>query len=242
MIEWEPQDEDIEWTRSVIESMEINQDWMEGEMAFRKTGDTTLTLLTRTERAEGPAQRVKVVLEDYLDWVVDDSEVKVIPDDPAMAAQMMQQQAESWTCPECDEQRVVNMNLGKVEWKTEGQTYYIDETGERQPLDRWVVAVRCDCGKPVHLSPDDYFLVAGELNFYTWYIDIASNDTLFDGMTHHQIARVLNSEQIVNLVDSGDLEGLETAHLGTTYQNKTVPPHMRGTFCHIFEMAMDEEE
>ena len=105
-----------------------------------------------------------------------------------------------------------------------------------------VVAVRCDCGKPVHLSPDDYFLVAGELNFYTWYIDIASNDTLSDGMTHHQIARVLNSEQIVSLVDSGGLEGLETTHLGTTYQNKTVPPHMRGTFCDIFEVAMDEEE
>ena len=231
MIEWEPQDEDIEWTRSVVESMEINQDWMEGEMAFRKTGDTTLALLTRTERAEGPAQRVKVVLEDHLGWVVDDSEVKVIPDDPAMAAQMMQQQAESWACPECDGQLVVNMDLDCVDWQIQGQTYYIDEVGERQPLDRWVVAVNCDCGKPVHLSPDDYFLVAGELNFYTWYIDLESE----------RMARVLSPEQIVSLVDSGDLERLETTHLGTIYQDKTVPPHMRGTFCHIFERGYEEE-
>jgi len=49
---WEPTEEDLEWTRGVVESLEMGQDWMEGEMAFRKTGDATLTLLTRTERAE----------------------------------------------------------------------------------------------------------------------------------------------------------------------------------------------
>tara|TARA_A100000172_G_scaffold32076_1_gene19191 strand:+ start:3673 stop:4386 length:714 start_codon:yes stop_codon:yes gene_type:complete len=233
---WKPNEEELEWTRNIVESMEINQDWMEGEMAFRKTGDATLALLTRTERAEGPAQRVAIVLNE-LGWDLDESEVKVIPDDPALAAEMMQQQAESWTCPSCDE-RIVNMDLEKAFWEVQGSTYYVDENGERQPMDRWVVTLECTEGEtgscPVHLSPDDYFLVAGEVNFYTWWF--------FDADGESWKARIMPPETIVECVDSGTLESLNVKHLGTTFQGNTVPPHMRGTFCLMVKAPIEEEE
>lgn len=232
MNEWKPNEEELEWTRNIIESMEINQDWMEGEMAFRRTGDATLALLTRTERAEGPVQRVAIVL-DELGWGLDESEVKIIPDDPALAAEMMQQQAESWTCPSC-EKPIVNMDLEKVFWEVQGSTYYVDEHGERQPMDRWVVSVNCPCGSPVHLSPDDYFLVAGEINFYTWcFVD--ENDETWK-------ARIMPPETIVECVDSETLDSLNVKHLGTTFSDNTVPPHMRGTFCLLVKDPIEEEE
>ena len=60
-MDWEPREQDIEWPKNVLDSLEVNQDWMEGEMAFRRTGDATLALLTRTERAEDAVDRVKQV-------------------------------------------------------------------------------------------------------------------------------------------------------------------------------------
>lgn len=228
-MEWTPQPQDLEWTKNIIESMELNQDWMEGEMAFRRTGEKTLSLLTRTQRAEGPAERVKIVLEE-LEWTLDESQAKIIPDDPMLAAEMMQQQAESWTCPECNEQRVVNMPLENAMWKIEGQTYYVNEEGDREGLNRWVVGIDCQCGNEVHLSPDDYFLVAGELNFYTW---IHPN--------RQMRFMVLSPELIVEAVDSETLEQMNTCHLGSTYHDAPVPPHMRGTFC-LRKTVTEEEE
>tara|TARA_R100000152_G_C6754047_1_gene177774 strand:+ start:329 stop:1045 length:717 start_codon:yes stop_codon:yes gene_type:complete len=233
-MDWEPREQDIEWTKNVLDNLEINQDWMEGEMAFRRTGESTLALLTRTERAEGAAGRVKQVL-DALDWELDEEHLKVIPDDPMAAAEMMQQQAESWVCPSCNDTRVVNMNLENSVWSVEGQTNYVDEEGNSLAHDRWVVGIACQCGETVHLSPDDYYLVAGEVNFYTWnFIDS-------DGVI--QSARVLAPEQIIECVDSNTITSLRAQHLGTTFQGNTVPPHMRGTFCVFVEgMALGEEE
>jgi len=232
-MEWEPTEEDLEWTKSILTTLEMNQDWMEGEMAFRRTGENTLALLTRTERAAEPAERVKIVLAE-LDWELDEEHVQVIPDDPQAAAEMMQQSAESWTCPECNEHRVVNMDLEDVSWQVKGDTNYVDDEGNMQTYDRWVVTILCECGEPVYLTPDDYYLVAGEFNFYTWrFVDR-------EGVAW--IARVMNPEQVVESIDSGFLEQLNARHLGTTFQGDTVPPHMRGTFCILIQVAALEEE
>jgi len=232
-MEWEPKETDISWTKKILDGLEINQDWMEGEMAFRRIGESTLALLSRTERAAEPAERVKIVL-NKLNWDLDEEHVTVIPDDPQAAAEMMQKTAESWTCPECNEHLVVNMNLGRAVWEVKGDTNYVDDEGNKQSYDRWVVTVLCECGKPVYLTPDDYYLVAGEVNFYTWsFVDE-------DGATW--IARVMDPEQIVESVDSGFLEQLNAQHLGTTFQGHSIPPHMRGTFCILIQAATLEEE
>ena len=232
-MDWEPEEEDIKWTKNVLDNLEINQDWMEGEMAFRRTGDATLALLTRTERSEAAAGRVKQVL-DILDWDLDDSEVKVIPDDPVAAAEMMQRQAESWICPACDETRVVNMDLQSSAWSVQGNSNYVDEEGKTHAQARWVVGVLCNCGETVHLTPDDYYLVAGEVNFYTWnFIDS-------EGVINS--ARVLAPEQIIECVDSGTITALRAQHLGSEFQGNVVPPHMRGTFCVFVEASIEGEE
>tara|TARA_Y100000004_G_C8955686_1_gene430679 strand:+ start:376 stop:1074 length:699 start_codon:yes stop_codon:yes gene_type:complete len=229
---WTPTEDDIEWTKNILDSLEMNQDWMEGEMAFRRTGENTLTLLTRTERAESAVDRVKQVL-DILEWQVTDEDAKIIPDDPMAAAEAMQREAESWACPDCNDVRVVDMPLEVAMWDIKGETQYVDEEGASQTHDRWVVGIECECGSEVYLSPDDYYLVAGDINFYTWHVHI--DDTL-------HCLRVMPPEQIVECIDSGIMEQITAFHLGTTFQGKTVPPHMRGTFCLMVEVTSAGEE
>jgi hypothetical protein len=121
-MDWEPREQDIEWTKNVLDSLEVNQDWMEGEMAFR------------TE----------------------------------------------------------------------------------------------------YLSPDDYYLVAGEVKFYTWnYAD--EEGRIFS-------ARVMSPEQIVECVDEGFMDKLNAQHLGSSLGDHVVPPHMRGTYCLFVEREAGEEE
>lgn len=229
---WEPEKEDIEWTKNILDSIEMNQDWMEGEMAFRRTGENTLTLLTRTERAESAVERVKKVL-DILEWELAVDDAKIIPDDPMAAAEAMQKEAEGWACPECNNVRVVDMNLEQGMWGVKGETQYVNEDGESQSHERWVVGIACDCGATVYLSPDDYYLVAGDINFYTWH--------MYDDDALHCL-RVMPPEQIVECIDSGIMEQISAFHLGTTFQGNTVPPHMRGTFCLMVDASPAGEE
>ncbi len=213
MSEWEPTEEEIAWTKGVVDNLDIGQDWMEGEMAFRRTGDATLTLLTRTERAEMASRRVEVVLQ-MLDWHLDMDSVKVIPDDPMLAAEMMQQEAQSWMCPNCNEHPVVNMPLERAEWMVSGQNRYVDDEGNERLADRWVVAITCECEELTYLSPDDYYLIAGETLFYTW-----------EGWFPMQ------PEQICEAVDKGYWDDLSAQALGSSRGSKPVPPHMRGLMC-----------
>ena len=211
--EWTPSEEDLVWTRGVVENLEIGQDWMEGEMAFRKTGDSTLTLLTRTERAEMAIRRVRTVLEE-LEWELDESQTKIIPDDPMLAAEMMQKEAQSWLCPHCEGCPVVDMDLEHAEWGTLGNNQFVDEGGKEVITDRWVVGLTCDCEEVIYLSPDDYYLVAGDQLFYTW-----------EGWFPIQ------PEQIVEAVDKGYWEDLYAQPLGSEWDGKPVPLHMRGLMC-----------
>ncbi len=228
MSEWKPTEGDIAWTKGVLDTLEDGQDWMEGEMAFRKTGDKELVLLTRTERAGIAAERVKFVLEE-LGWSLDESQAKIIPDDPMLAAQMMQEEAESWCCPKCEEHKVVNMNLEAATWHLMGNSVYVDEDGDSIQTPRWVVEIVCPCGEKVYVSPDDYLLVAGEINFYTWNVDF-------------QTLRVMTPDQITECADNGTISKINAQHLGTTYEGNTVPPHLRGTFCLIVDSSLPEEE
>jgi hypothetical protein len=214
MTEWNPTEEDVEWTKGIVEGLEMGQDWMEGEMAFRRTGDATLTLLTRTERAESAMRRVEVVLQ-MIGWHLEMEQAKIIPDDPQLAAEMMQKEAQSWLCPGCEGCPVIDMGLEDGVWQVIGNTHHVDEGGDVISVDRWVVGLACpDCEEMIYLSPDDYYLIAGEHLFYTW-----------EGWFPIQ------PEQIAEAVDKGYWDDLNARPLGSSRGGKPVPPHMRGLIC-----------
>lgn len=236
---WTPTQDDIEWTKKVINGLVVGQDWMEGEMAFRKTAEEELTLLTRTERAYIALERVQVIIE-MLGWNIKTESAKIIPDDPQAAAEAIQDEVQGWVCPACKEVHVVDMDLKDVRWKEMGNTVYVDEEGESVEKDRWVISVTCECKEELFLSPDDYYLAAGDTNFYRWVYDD-------DGVT--TVAQALSTEEIIYRVDSGTSFGNtdhsakeHCEHLGTTFQGNTVPPHMRGTYCHFSRLHAGEEE
>ena len=234
--EWQPTEEDLNWTTKVLEGLQEGQDWMEGEMAFRKTGEKTLKLLTRTERAALALARVTTIL-DKLDWKLNQDDAKIIPDDPMAAAEAIQKEAQSWVCPACKEIHVVDMDLDDVRWSEMGSTVYINEEGDTSEQDRWVISVTCACKETLYLSPDDYYLVAGDRNFYRWIYE-------HDGKVW--VAQALSNEEIIERVDETEPALIfkygNDKHLGTTFQGNTVPPHMRGTYCTFSRMSAREEE
>ena len=154
-------------------------------------------------------------------WELDESQAKIIPDDPVLAAEMMQKEALAWMCPACTAVPVVNMALEDGEWQVLGNTQYVGEDGEATEVARWVVGLVCDCGEGVYLAPDDYYLIAGEALFYEW-----------EGFVP------LQPEQICGAVDNGIWEDLYAQPLGSEWDGKPVPPHMRGLMC----MREEEEE
>ena len=233
---WTPTQDDIEWTKKVVNGLVVGQDWMEGEMAFRKTGEEELTLLTRTERAYLALERVQTIIET-IGWHLKTDSAKIIPDDPQAAAEAIQNEVQSWVCPACKEVHVVDMDLENVRWKEMGNTVYVDEEGNSMEQDRWVISVTCECEEELFLSPDDYYLVAGDTNFYRWLYE-------HDGKTW--VARALSTEEIIERVDETEPALVwkygNDQHLGTTFQGSTVPPHMRGTYCTFSRLHAGEEE
>ena len=109
---------------------------------------------------------------------------------------------------------MVNMALENGEWQVMGNTQYVGESGESTVVDRWVVNLTCDCGESLYLTPDDYYLIAGEQLFYTW-----------EGWFPIQ------PEQIMEAVDKGYWDDLNARPLGSSRGGKPVPLHMRGLMC-----------
>ena len=225
MSDWEPSDVDIEWTEAVLESLEPGKSWVEGEMTFLCTGDKELTLISRTERASAPAERVGVVLE-HLGWTYDPSHVNIIPDDPLEAMQSMQETAQGWVCPHCEEDHIVNCDLEKAIWVNDGSHTAFTEDG-LEDFPRWVVRFPCiRCEEEITVSPMDFSLLAGEEAFYSW--TTPSGDK----------AHALDRQTLINMADLDDYG--ETSIIGTEWEGFPVPPHMQGTYCSI--TRSEEEE
>ena len=223
---WEPSEVDIEWTEAILETLEPGKSWVEGEMTFFCTEDKTLSLVSRTERAAEPAERVGIVLE-MLGWTYITDDVAIVPDDPLEAMQVMQETAASWTCPHCDGEKMANLPLENAEWRNDGIHAAMTENGIEE-FPRWTVVVNCPkCSPEVILSPIDYSLLVGEDAFYTWNID---------GFT----LKALSREDIIEIIDNDT--GVVTSPIGTKWpphSDRIVPPHMQGTFVSI---TRDEEE
>ena len=221
---WEPSEVDIEWTEAILDTLEPGKSWVEGEMTFFCTEDKTLSLVSRTERAEEPARRVGIVLEKLgWDYVTDD--VAVIPDDPLEAMETMQQVASEWNCPHCNDERIANFDLERATWNNDGMHTAITENGVEE-FPRWTVLAQCpQCNETVPLSPIDYSLLVGEDAFYTWNVN-------------KYTLKAMSREDIIDMVDNKT--DVVTDVIGTEWHGMAVPPHMQGTF--VSMTPIDEEE
>ena len=222
---WEPSDVDIEWTEAVLDTLEPGKSWVEGEMTFLCTGEKELSLVSRTERSEEPAQRVGIVLQ-HLGWNYDDTQTSIIPDDPLEAMRTMQEVAQAWTCYACEGVSLTDCDLDKAQWVNDGNHTAFTEEG-LQEFPRWVVRVSCiGCGEELNMSPMDYSLLAGEDIFYTWVTPLG--DTL----------HALDRQTLIEMADLGDYG--ETSIVGTIWEGHHVPPHMQGTYCSVTRSSEEE--
>lgn len=235
--DWTPSEDEIEWTRTNLEPLEVGGVWAPHGLEYERIGDTTLRLIS-IENHEGTREahaRVCKVL-DALEWTVDDDSVERITNQPSNESLADQQRAEmqriqsivsGWTCPneECGT-HLTEFNLELCEWTNHGDHEFLNpDTGETGSAERWLAHIQCpNCDTEVPMNPLDYGYLAGEDMFYTWRI----SDT--------ECLRVLTREGTVELIDSGKI-GIA---LGSRIRDMDIPPHMQGTYCVL--QKLDEEE
>jgi len=235
--DWEPSDDEIAWTKTNLEPLQIGGTWAPQGLEYERTGEAALRLVSIVNH-DGTREahtRVCKVLE-MMDWTVDDDDVERVVNQPTPDEVAANQQSEleriqsivsSWVCPddECEEP-LVNAQLDRCEWVNYGQhTFHNPETGEDGEADRWLAHITCEgCGTIIPMQPLDYGYIAGEDLFYTW-------------VTNNYRYRVLTREDTVALIDAGG-QGIP---LGSIIDGVEVPPHMQGTYC-LRAPILDEEE
>ncbi len=210
--EWEPTEDDIEWTRGQLERMQVGDTWGVADSVLRKDIDNVLTVVQASPASIMPLQRIgKVCAQIGYKLITEGAE---IIHDPQAAAQQAAQEWEHEGIP------VVNYDLENAEWMC------IDPDAES-----WRVIVRHESDDPdkpheVALSPMDYNLVAGDELFFTW-----------DGMRvleREEIIEMADNDTLMANLGAGFL-----IIMPTTWNKRLVPPHLRGL---IFYKHRDEEE
>ena len=227
-LDWEPTEQDIEWTRGYVAELEDDATWTAGEMVYQKTGDTQLTLIQRTERAAEAHERVAKVL-DAIEWdcIVSD-DLRIIPTDPQEQIEQAQETAQQWVCPdeECGT-RLVNCDLEAVEWRNMGLQPAMMPDGTETEAERWLVVMSCaGCNEELRMNPLDYALLAGDDLFHTFH-------------TERVTYKVLSREQTIELIDAGDT-GLALGSQGVFGED--IPPHIKGAYCKVEAKTASTEE
>jgi hypothetical protein len=227
--EWEPTEQDIEWTRGYVAQLEDDATWTAGEMVYQKTGDAQLTLIQRTERAVEAHERVTKVLE-AIEWdCITSEDLRIIPTDPQEQVEQAQETARQWVCPseDCDT-RLGTCDLDAVTWQSMGMQPAMMPDGTETEAERWLVVMPCaGCSDPLRMNPLDYALLAGDDLFHTFH-------------TERVTYKVLSREQTIEMIDAGDA-GLALGSRGVF--GEAIPPHIQGAYCKVEEKtASDEEE
>ena len=229
---WEPTEDDIRWTEEILKSMEPGKAWVEGEMTFLCSDENTLSLVSRTERAEEPARRVGIVVEK-LGWKFIDEEVNVMPDDPLEMMQAAQEVAQDWTCPHCRDERLANCDLERAQWVSAGMQIAMEEDGQFQQHERWTVIIQCcQCNEEIVMQPMDYAMIAGEELFYSWRSTSSPAVTIDDEDMFE--LKCMHQAQIIDMVDNE--KEIVTEITGSTWRGKPLPPHMQGTIVTVEEI------
>jgi len=209
---WEPTEDDIEWTRGQLERMQVGDTWGVADSVLRKDIDNVLTVVQASPTSIMPLQRIGKVCAQ-IGYKLNTEGAEIIHD-PQAAAQQAAQEWEHEGIP------VVNYDLENAEWMC------IDPDAEA-----WRVIVRHESDDPdkpheVALSPMDYNLVAGDELFFTW-----------DGMIvieRDEIIEMADNDTLMANLSAGFV-----IIMPTTWRGRLVPPHLRGL---IFRTNRDEEE
>jgi hypothetical protein len=210
---WNPSEEDLEWTREHFNRMQVGDTWGVADAVLKKVSDNHLNVESATPSSMMPLERIgKVCVALDIDFTAADAEIVHDPQEAAQKAAL------EWTHESGIP--VSNFDMENAEWVC------LDED------ESWRVIVRHESDDPdkpheVALAPMDYHLLAGDELFFSWkgmlvlereeIIQIA-DDRMFQG--------ALEDEQILIMTthdEDGDL----------------VPPHLRGL---IFKTVRDEEE
>tara|TARA_R110002012_G_scaffold33393_2_gene97843 strand:- start:50047 stop:50727 length:681 start_codon:yes stop_codon:yes gene_type:complete len=222
--DWQPAQEDIEWTEEHFKQMSIGDTWGVADAVLRKDGDTKFSVVKASPNSIMSLQRIGKVCEK-IGVELDASQAELIHDSQAAA----QAAAEEWTSPKTGVP-LVNFDLENAEWIN---IPAVDPNILDEPLaddmEVWRVLIKHhDEGDidEVELSPMDYHLLAGDQLFFSW-----------NGM------RVIERHEIIVMADTdlllSKLIENEVFVMPTEYLGEKIPPHLRGL---IFTNVITEEE
>ena len=210
---WEPAEEDVDWTRSQLERMSIGDTWGVADAVLIKENDNTLRESKASPASFLPLQRIKKVLESF-DAVLITEDAELIHD-PEKAAQ---DAAKEWTCPDT-EIPIVNFDLEGAEW-----THLDQDNGWRVIVYHRQEDVK---DEGVALSPMDYHLVAGDELFFSWKgMRVLEREEIIALADSGAFDEPLNRESLFIM--------------GTFHDGETIPPHLRGLI--FVKTNRDEEE
>ena len=180
---WEPTQDDIDWTKEHYERMQVGDTWGVADAVIRKDEDE-LVVTKATPQSILPLQRIAKVCHS-LGIKLSAEEAEMVDD----SMQAAQETAQSWAHEESGE-LLVNFELEHPSWvETEG--------GE------WIVRITHEDGHEQEVSPMDYHLLAGDDLFFSWrgmqvlerneIIDLADDGALIEALTKQSIV-VMPSE------------------------------------------------
>lgn len=174
---WEPTQDDLEWTKAHYERMQVGDTWGVADAVIRKDEDG-LVVIKATPQSILPLERIgKVCVQLGISLTAEDAEMV---DDSMKAAQ---EAAQSWVHEESGA-LLVNFEL-------EEPTWFENEEGE------WRVLLKHDDGFEQSVAPMDYHLLAGDDLFFSWkgmqvldreaLIDMADDTTFVDSLKSGEV-------------------------------------------------------
>ena len=174
---WEPSQEDIDWTKEHYERMQVGDTWGVADAVIRKDEDE-LVVIKATPHSILPLQRIGKVCH-ALGIKLSAEEAEMVDD----SMQAAQETAQSWVHEESGEP-LVNFDLEDVEWSCTDDI-------------EWRVLIKHDGGHEQLLSPMDYHLLAGDDLFFSWkgmqvmereaLIDMADDTTFIEALTSGEV-------------------------------------------------------
>ena len=228
--DWEgPNDEDIEWTKSMFEQIEIGGVWapIHSGVEYTRTGEKEMSLTRLMNHPSAGAIHARILETiEKTDWNMREDQAQLVtpPLDPVAAIherkEREQEIAEKWQCPTTDCNTLLrDMSLEEGIWTYEGMQQALTDDGNVVDTERWSVRVNChDCGAAIALEPYDYTILGGDELSWSW-----------------GPYEVMERESIIQAVDNGE----PVLILGTELDGERVPPHMRGL---VVQMRLNMEE
>lgn len=234
-VEGEGMNEELERYEQALSGLRMNQQWDPPyqNACYERTGEKEISLLFRSD--DPPSQKMHSDMKDMVEsigWDMKDAEADILPPEEAAFrnAHRKQEEARNWRCPGVDcEEYIVAMPLEEGQWINNGMQPMIMPDGEEVETETWSVKMTChSCTQDIFMEPSDYGFIAGDEIFWSYK---TTNGILY---------RMQTREQIIQLIDAGQVDNLILIGTFCPFSQDLFPPHMRGSPCTF--TAIGEEE